>query len=72
MLESSQFPLGHVGPYAGYLLSPNCGGQNNGLNRAPDAMHRSLADLAGLAGSLELGGDLLEKLQPQLMIDRPG
>jgi hypothetical protein len=35
-------------------------------------MHRALADLAGLTRSLELLGDLLQKLRPPLLIDRPG
>jgi hypothetical protein len=34
-------------------------------------MHRALADLAGLSLHLELGGDLLQKLGPPLLIDRP-
>ena len=31
------------------------------LDRAPDPMHRALADLAGLSARLELGRDLLQK-----------
>ena len=42
------------------------------LNLPRQAMHRALADLTRLTGSLELGGDLLQKLRSQLMIDRPG
>jgi hypothetical protein len=42
------------------------------LNRARHPMHRALADLAGLSLHLELGGDLLQKLRPQRLIDRPG
>jgi hypothetical protein len=40
------------------------------LDRAADTMHCALADLAGLTARLKLGGDLLEKLRPQPMIDR--
>jgi hypothetical protein len=41
------------------------------LNRARHPMHRALADLAGLSLGFELGRDLLQKLRPQLMVDRP-
>jgi hypothetical protein len=40
------------------------------LNHAPDAMHGARA--AGLSAGLELLGDLLQKLRPRLLIDRPG
>src|ERR1700722_20083217 len=34
-------------------------------------MHQTLADFAGLSLGLELLGDLLQKLGPPLLIDRP-
>jgi hypothetical protein len=42
------------------------------LNLTRQPMHQALADLAGLSLHLELGGDLLQKLRPPLLIDRPG
>jgi hypothetical protein len=46
--------------------------QNTALDGARDAVHGPFADLAGLALRLELLRDLLQKLGPQPLIDRPG
>jgi hypothetical protein len=40
------------------------------LNHASDAVHAARA--AGLSAGLQLGGDLLQNLRPQALIDRPG
>ena len=42
------------------------------LNGARQPMHQTLADFAGLSLGLELLGDLLPKLGPPLLLDRPG